>query len=118
MVEENTYFMDISTRINEIEEKQRLLKDRILLIGENLISTKEDLLNLEGDYRREMKNLTTELSSIKRLISRIVNELSTTAKKSEVEILERQFKMFQPLESNNIKDIKNLIKKEILKYKK
>jgi hypothetical protein len=32
---------EFGTRLNEVEEKQRLIKDRILLVGENLISTKE-----------------------------------------------------------------------------
>ena len=30
---------EFATRLNEIEEKQRLAKDRILLIGENLVSS-------------------------------------------------------------------------------
>jgi len=34
-------FSDINTKIRDIEEKQRVLKDRILLIGQNLIDTKE-----------------------------------------------------------------------------
>ena len=34
--------LEFGTRLNEIEEKQRLIRDRVLLIGENLISTKEE----------------------------------------------------------------------------
>ncbi len=39
----NYLIAEFGTRLNEIEEKQRLIKDRTLLIGENLISTKEDI---------------------------------------------------------------------------
>ena len=35
----NALLSEFGTRLNEVEEKQRLIKDRILLIGENLIST-------------------------------------------------------------------------------
>ena len=37
----NSLLAEFGTRLNEIEEKQRLVRDRALLIGENLISTKE-----------------------------------------------------------------------------
>ena len=44
------YFNDATLRIRELEEKQRILKDRLLLIGENLIETREkvneDLLKI------------------------------------------------------------------------
>ena len=35
-------FSDASIRTRDLEEKQRILKDRILLIGQNLIETKEE----------------------------------------------------------------------------
>ena len=38
----NALLSEFSTRLNEVEEKQRLIKDRALLIGKNLISTKEE----------------------------------------------------------------------------
>ena len=39
----NGLMNELGIRINELEEKQRILKDRILLIGNNLIGTKEEL---------------------------------------------------------------------------
>ena len=44
---------EFSTRLNEIEEKQRLIKDRILLVGENLISTKEDYSKQEFEVKKQ-----------------------------------------------------------------
>jgi len=108
---------EFSTRLNETEEKQRLIKDRILLIGENLISTKEDCLKLESDTKRQLKQLNSEIASLKQLLSRIVNEIPNFAKKSELEILERQMKIFQPLEFARIKDVKDIVKKELNKNK-
>jgi len=32
---------DILLKVRDLEEKQRILKDRVLLIGQNLIDTKE-----------------------------------------------------------------------------
>ena len=108
-------FSEFSTRLNEIEEKQRLIKDRILLIGENLISTKEDYSKQEFEIKRQLKQIISEISSLKQLMQRVVNELPNLAKKSELEILERQVKIFQPLEFARIKDVKDIVREEIKK---
>jgi hypothetical protein len=106
---------EFSTRLNEIEEKQRLLKDRILLVGENLISTKEDYSKQEFEVKRQLKQIGADISSLKQLMQRVINELPNLAKKSELEILERQVKIFQPLEFARINDVKNIVKEEIKK---
>ena len=103
---------EFGTRLNEIEEKQRLIKDRVLLIGENLISTKEEIEKEGTEFNKQIKQMGFELKTIKQLTKRIVNELQNFARKSEIEILERQFKMFEPLEFARIQDVEDLIKKQ------
>jgi hypothetical protein len=123
MVEEqiepiNALLVDFSTRLNEIEEKQRLIKERVLLIGENLVSTKEDNDKLEIDIKKQLTQISYDIKTIKQLNKRIIGELENFARKSEVGILERQMKMFQPLEMAKMKEVKELIKKEIDNLKK
>jgi hypothetical protein len=107
------FFAEIGTRINEIEEKQRLLKDRVLLIGENLISTREEVEKQNLEFKKQLKQMEFDLKSIKQLNKRVVEELDNFARKTELEILERQFKMFQPLDIARIKDVKDIVKKEM-----
>ncbi len=109
---------EFSTRLNEIEEKQRLIKDRILLVGENLISTKEEYLKQEFEIKRQLKQIEYELSILKQLTNRIMSELPNFAKRSELEILERQVKIFQPLDFARIKDVKDIVREEIEKLSK
>src|SRR3989338_5836733 len=106
---------EFSTRLNEIEEKQRLIKDRILLVGENLISTKEDYSKQEFEIKKQLKQINSDISSLKQVMYRVVNELPNLAKKSELEILERQAKIFQPLEFARIKDIRDIVREELSK---
>ena len=108
---------EFGTRLNEVEEKQRLIKDRLLLIGENLISTKEEVEKQNSEFRREIKQTDFELKTIKQLTKRIINELQNFARKSEVEILERQSKIFGPLEFARYEDIENIVKQELNKMK-
>ena len=39
------FFADINTRIRDLEEKQRILKDRMVLVGEGLINEREKSFN-------------------------------------------------------------------------
>ena len=114
----NSLLSEFGTRLNEVEEKQRLIKDRLLLIGENLISTKEEVEKQNSEIKKEISQISSELKTIKQLTRRVINELQNFARKSEVEILERQSKIFEPLEFARYKDIEKLIKQEIEKQKK
>jgi len=116
--QEYSYFADSSTRINELEEKQRLLKDRLLLIGENLISTKEEVEQELSQIKQNQKQITLQLKQFQQQNQRIIYELQNLSRKSEVEILQKQFKMFEPLKIARIKDVENIVKKEIKKLKK
>jgi len=106
---------EFSTRLNEIEEKQRLIKDRVLLIGENLISTKEELDKETSEFKNQIKQIDFELKSLKQLVERITNELGNFARKSELEILDRQIKMFKPLKPVRAEDVKRIVREEMRK---
>jgi len=114
----NTFLLEFGTRLNEIEEKQRLIKDRILLIGKNLISTKEEAITQDFQIKKQLKQIDAEVKSLKQLMSRIVSEIPHFAKKNELKILERQMKIFQPLEFARIQDVKKIVKAELKKNKK
>ena len=109
---------EFGARLNEIEEKQRLIKDRILLIGENLVSTKEDYLKQDSEIKKQLKQFEFEITAIKQLLKRIVSEIQNFARKAEVEILERQIKIFEPLEFARMQDVREIVKEELNKQKK
>jgi len=113
----NMLLAEFATRLNEVEEKQRLVRDRALLIGENLISTKEDTENQNFEIKKHMNEIDYEIKTLKQLVNRIINEIPNLARKTEIEILEHQAKMFQPLEFARVKDVGAMIQKEISKLK-
>ena len=108
---------EFGTRLNELEEKQRLLRDRALLIGENLVAIKEDSEKENWELKKQINQINLEIKNLKQLVNRIVNEFSNLARKSELEILERQAKIFQPLELARIKDIESIIEKKLKNMK-
>ncbi len=87
---EQQYFFDINTRIRDIEEKQRLLKDRILLIGKNFVDDRESMFEDLQELKKLVMKITEENIKMKDFIQRISDMLSETARKEELMILQRQ----------------------------
>ncbi|MAG02540.1 hypothetical protein CMI42_04325 [Candidatus Pacearchaeota archaeon] len=109
----NSLLAEFGTRLNEVEEKQRLLRDRALLIGENLISTKEENNNENQELRNKVNTLETEIKDLKKLMKRVINELENFVRKEEFEILKKQFDMFQPLKLARVKDVEDMISQHL-----
>jgi hypothetical protein len=83
-----------------------MLRDRLLLIGQNLIEMKEktsfDILEIKKDLEVIKKNMERLVSFLETASS----EFSKFARKEDLEILAKQAKMFQPLEFIRKKDLK------------
>jgi hypothetical protein len=104
---------DITIKFRDIEEKQNILKDRVLLIGENLVSVKEDIDQELTQLKLRILELEEEVKKIKLNLQSILESADNFARKNEVDILKRQFQMFQPLEFARISDVEALIKKHL-----
>jgi len=83
------------TRIRDIEEKQRLLKDRLLLLGESLVEERDKIFTDVQDMKKEFIKLKEENQRMQELLQRITEQLSNTSRKEELLILQRQFDLFR-----------------------
>ncbi|MBI2003841.1 hypothetical protein HYS72_00035 [Candidatus Pacearchaeota archaeon] len=88
---------DTALRLRDLEEKQRILKDRVLLIGQNLIDTKEKTSEDILEIKKDLEKIKDNLEKIKRFIESISTEFQKFARKDDLNILIKQAKMFQPL---------------------
>ena len=113
----NSLLAEFGTRLNEVEEKQRLVRDRALLIGENLISSKEESEKKDFELKTKINEINLEIRNLKQLVHRIVNEIPTFARRSEIDLLESQSKIFQPLELTTKKEVELMIEKALKKQK-
>ena len=77
--------------------------------------TPEDYEKEFSELRKKLTENQEEIRLIKQLNHRIVEEIGNLARKTEVESLQKQMKMFEPLEFARIQDIKNIIKQELKK---
>ncbi len=94
---QNTVFGETNIKIRDLDEKQRILKNRVLLIGQNMIETKEQNQEKILELIKDVETLKQSLEGIKDFLETISNEFSKFATIDDLEILKKQAKMFQPL---------------------
>lgn len=115
--ETDFYYSGLNTKLRDTEEKIKLLKERVLLIGQNLVEIKETLNSETALLKTEMEILKQENNKIKNAIARVIEEMQNLTRKEETAMLERQFKMFQPLKLARIEDVERMIKENMKKEK-
>jgi len=89
-------FGENNLKLRNLEENQRIVKDRLLLIGQNLLEIKEksnqDILNIKKDVEK----IKLEMERMINFLETASSEFSKFAKKEDLEILSKQARMFQP----------------------
>lgn len=111
--QEPNILSDINVKLRDIEEKQNIIKDRVLLIGENLISEKEENEKEILELKSRVSRLEGEIKGLKVTLQMSIDSLDNFARRNEFDILKRQFEMFQPLEIARISDVEAIIDKKL-----
>jgi len=107
------YFADLNVRLQDMEEKQNMIKDRVLLLGENLVSSKDELENEITDLKLKILDLNSEMKKVRLTVERMIDDSNNFIRKNEFDILKRQFEMFQPLELARMTDVRIMIEKAL-----
>ncbi|MBU4069733.1 MAG: hypothetical protein KJ646_02015 [Nanoarchaeota archaeon] len=94
----NQILENTNIKLRDLEEKQRILKDRLLLIGQNLIEIKEKNNEEILEIKKNMEMLKRNTERLLSFLETASTEFSKFAKKEDLEILSKQAKMFQPLD--------------------
>ena len=89
---------DVNFRLKDLEDKQNLIKDRLLLVGHNLIDSKEHFNDKIIEIKKDMEILKRSTERLLSFLENASKEFSKFARKEDLEILSKQAKMFQPLE--------------------
>jgi len=89
------YYGEIN-KLKDLEEKQRILKERVLLIGENLIDIKEKNDERFLEVKKDIEEIKQKINKISSFIEAVSGEFNKFARKDDVEILAKQMRLFQP----------------------
>lgn len=93
----NQGFSDINSKTRDLEEKQRIQKDRLKLLEKNLIELKEKVLRDNLSLKKDIEIIKQSLERLTSFLETASVELQKFARKEDLELLTKQAKMFQPL---------------------
>ena len=88
-------FGDFSAKLRDMEEKQRLLKDRVLLIGQSLVEQREKSFAEIQEMKRTLMLIKDESDRIKELLERVTEQLNSVARKEELAAIQRQIDLMR-----------------------
>ena len=105
--------LDLNSRTRVLEGKYNLLRDRVLVINNNMIGEYKKLLVEIKGVNSEIKEIQDEMFKIKETLKHLIKELSLFAKKDDVRALEKYINIWNPMKFVTENDVKDLIKAEL-----
>jgi hypothetical protein len=87
--------LDVSIRLRDLEEKNRLIRDRVLLLGQSVIDERDKSFKEIQDMKSTVIKLREEVNRLKELMQRMAEQISQTARKDELMILQRQLDLLR-----------------------
>lgn len=87
--------LDVSIRLRDLEEKNRLLRDRVLLLGQSVVEERDKSFSELQEMKAIVIKLREETNRMKELMQRMAEQISQTARKEELMILQRQFDLLR-----------------------
>lgn len=104
---------DFNTRLKDIDERNKLIRERVLLLGKNLIASRQESDNEIKTLKQENEIIKQDLEKLNRISRSLLSEFNRFVKREELSLIERMLKDFQPLEFVRRKDVEEMINKEI-----
>jgi predicted nucleic acid-binding Zn-ribbon protein len=108
---------DLNTRIRDTEERNKITKDRALVLGKNLIETRNELTTELQELKTHTNKLDTEIQKLKKVSQALILETGKYVKREEIILVERMLKDFQPLQFARMTDIDKIIEEKMSKHK-
>lgn len=108
---------DFNTRLRDLDERNKLIRERVLMLGKNLISSRQELEDKLMEIKKENHEIKIDLNKIKKISNRLLTEFNKFVKRDEMILVERMLKDFQPLEFMRKKDVEELIEEKFSKKK-
>lgn len=105
-MEENTaaiqqFYSNDQMRLRDLDDHLRLLRERVLLIGQTLISEKEKSIIEIREIKTSIFQLKEENTRIKEVLSNMTEQIDKLARKEDLSILQRQFDLFRDKKLEN-----------------
>ena len=107
------YYSDANAQIRDVEEKVRLMRDRVVLIGQNLIESKEKWGEEFKEIKTSIEAMRKDIAKIKEKVQILGEDTESYARREEITLMRKQFKMFEPLQFARIEDVERIVEEKL-----
>ncbi|MBS3137809.1 hypothetical protein J4232_05215 [Candidatus Woesearchaeota archaeon] len=104
---------DTSGRMRVIEERYSSLRKILQVTEQNALKTNKDVHESVKLLTDEVSELKSQLSEIKDEMKLIISELKATAKKEDVEMLDKYINLWEPLNFVTQRDVDIIVKRAL-----
>ena len=87
--------LDVNIRLRDLEEKNTLLRDRVLLLGQSVIDERDKSFKEMQEMKATVIKLKEDVNRLKELMQRMAEQISQTSRKEELMILQRQLDLLR-----------------------
>ena len=111
-VQEQGFYMDATARVRPLEGQYNLLRDRMLIINNNLI---EQYKKLSGEMKAlndDVKEMKTDIFNMKETMKHLIKELELFARKDDVKFLEKYINLWNPMKFVTSEELEKALEKK------
>lgn len=104
-------FIDTANRIRDVEGKYNLLRDRVLIINNNMIEEYKKIIAEIRVTNSDIREIKSDIFKIKESMKHIIKEFELFARKEDLMFLEKYINLWNPMKFVTEQDVLNLIER-------
>ncbi len=104
---------DPEEKLRFLESRYSLMRDRMLIINQNMIDQYKKLNSEVKLINDDLKEIKRDLNDLKELNRHVISELQTFARKDNLKVLEKYINFWNPLNFVTEDEVKKLIEENL-----
>ncbi|MBS3168196.1 hypothetical protein J4216_03670 [Candidatus Woesearchaeota archaeon] len=114
MVQEQSYspeemLFDLTNRVRSLEGKYNLLRDRVLIINNNMIEEYKRMMSEVKAINEDLREIKDDMFKLRESIRHLIKETELFAKRDDVQFLEKYINLWNPMKFVTEADVIRLI---------
>ena len=102
----------VDERVRILESRYSLMRDRLFLINQNMLTEYKKLGRDINFLSTEVKDIKQDINETKNLLRKIIDELQNFAKKDDLKVVQKYLDIINPMNFMTEEDVKKLVRGE------
>src|SRR3989344_7013786 len=90
-------FLDVNNRVRDLEGKYNLLRDRVLIINNNMIDEYKKVMSEVKIINSDIREIKSDIFKIKENLKHMIKEFELFARQEDVKFLEKYINLWNPM---------------------